>query len=205
MKLLKDENKLRVPVNSKIYTTAEVDYIGGILKRELSYKKGFGLSANQLGMDERICIIDTGDTPMILVNPKIVDRSKKTVMYLEQCLSIEKSMKKPVKTIRHESITVECDNLGTIVFSPDNKDGWEDSHKFWDDKGLLECVCAQHEIDHLDGKLITDVDRRYLETVTTPKKPGRNERVMIKMPDGNTEFMKYKKAIPLLQIGCEII
>ena len=61
--------------------------------------------------------------------------------------------------------------------------------------------CRQHEIDHLDGKLITDVDRRYTETIIRTKKYGRNERVMIKLPNGETEFMKYKKAQPLLEQG----
>ena len=57
---------------------------------------------------------------------------------------------------------------------------------------MLECVVAQHEIDHLEGRLITD--RRYTTTITRGKKYGRNERVMVKLSDGTTEFMKYKKA-----------
>jgi peptide deformylase len=142
---------------------------------------------------------------MVLVNPQIVLQSKTNVVYMEQCLSLDKTMRKPVKTIRHESITVECDNLGTVVFSPDSKDGWEEGSDFWDDRGLLECVCAQHEIDHLNGKLITDKDRRFSDTVITPKKYGRNDRVMVKLPNGDTEFMKYKKALPLLEVGCEIL
>jgi len=28
---------------------------------------------------------------------------------------------------------------------------------------------------------------------------------MVKLPDGSTEFMKYKKAEPLLLVGCEIL
>ena len=51
----------------------------------------------------------------------------------------------------------------------------------------------QHEIDHLDGILITDSVRRYTQTIKTSKKYGRNERVMVKLSDGSTEFMKYKK------------
>ena len=157
MKLVKDEKKLKVVVEPKKYTKDQYESFGDILKFELEKRKGFGLSCNQLGMDERICIINVVE-PMILVNPKIVDRSDKKVVYMEQCLSLDKTMRKPVKTIRHESITVECDNLGTVVFSPESKEGWEESSDFWDDKGLLECVCAQHEIDHLNGKLITDKD-----------------------------------------------
>ena len=32
----------------------------------------------------------------------------------------------------------------------------ENSDEFYNDEGMLECVCAQHEIDHLEGRLITD-------------------------------------------------
>lgn len=206
MAIVKDVKKLKVAVEPKKYTKNQIEYVSEKLKRTLSYSKGFGLSANQIGLDERICLIDLGkDEPMILVNPKIVDRSKKVVVYMEQCLSLDKTMRKPVKTIRHQSITVECDNLGTIVFSPDSPEGWKNSEEFWEDQGLLECVCAQHEIDHLNGKLITDKDRRYSQTVIKSKKYGRNERVMVKMPNGDTEFMKYKKAIPYLDRGCEIL
>ena len=141
---------------------------------------------------------------MVLINPIVTEVSKETVAYVEQCLSLDKTMKKPVKTIRHKSFTVECDNLGTVIFSPDSTE-WKDSNEFFGDEGLLECVCAQHEIDHLNGILITDTIRRYTTTVTAPKKYGRNERVMVKLPNGNTEFMKYKKAEPLLSIGCEIL
>ena len=114
-------------------------------------------------------------------------------------------MKTPKKTIRHKSFTVECDNLGTVLFSPDQKEPYQNSQEFFTDEGLLECVVAQHEIDHLDGILMTDEKRRYTTTVTSTKKYGRNERVMVKLPNGNTEFMKYKKAESLLSLGAEIL
>ena len=81
----------------------------------------------------------------------------KKVQYIESCLSLPKTMRKPKNTVRSISITVETDNLGTIEFGPDEKDkiGTE-GHNYFADEGLLECVVAQHEIDHLDGILITD-------------------------------------------------
>jgi peptide deformylase len=106
---------------------------------------------------------------LVLINPKVTEVSKETVAYVEQCLSLDKTMKKPVKTVRHKSFTVECDNLGTVIFSPDQKEPWKDSNEFFSDEGLLECVCAQHEIDHLNGILITDKIRRYTTTVVSKK------------------------------------
>jgi peptide deformylase len=203
MNLIKNPSKLKTPLVSRPMTQEEIDDISTKLLDGLTKFGGIGLSANQIGLDVRACVINVKE-PLVLINPIVTEVSKETVAYVEQCLSLDKTLKKPVKTVRHKSFTVECDNLGTVIFSPDSNQ-WKDSNEFFSDEGLLECVCAQHEIDHLNGILITDKVRRYTTTVTAPKKYGRNERVMVKLPDGNTEFMKYKKAEPLLSIGCEIL
>ena len=205
MRLIKEPNKLKSIVEPSTFTKEEIDIISVTLLQELKKHGGIGLSANQIGIDKRACVINVKE-PLVLINPKVVEVSKDTVAYVEQCLSIPKSMRKPVKTVRHKTFTIECDNLGTVVFSPDSEKGtWETSEEFFSDEGLLECVVAQHEIDHLDGKLITDEDRRYTETIIRTKKYGRNERVMVKLPNGDTEFMKYKKAQPLLEQGAELL
>jgi len=206
MKLIKDPSKLKSVLEYTPMTQEQIDDISKKLTTELTKHGGLGLSANQIGLTDRVCLINVKE-PLLLVNPKVVEVSKETVVYVEQCLSLDKTMKKPVQTIRHKSFTVECDNLGTVLFSSDKKEGetWKDSEEFYADEGLLECVCAQHEIDHLNGILITDSSRRYTQTVTREKKYGRNERVMVKLPSGDTEFMKYKKAEPLLTLGAEIL
>ena len=204
MRLIKDPSKLKKVIEPKPITQKEVDEISTILLQELKKHGGIGLSANQIGLDVRACVINVKE-PLVLINPKVVEVSKDTVAYVEQCLSLEKTMRKPVKTVRHKSFTVECDNLGTVIFSPDQKEPYKDSNEFFSDEGLLECVCAQHEIDHLNGVLITDSKRKYTTTIVREKKYGRNERVMVKLPSGDTEFMKYKKAEPLLTKGAEIL
>jgi len=204
MRLIKDPNKLRNPLGIKPMTQEEIDSISTTLLQELKRHGGIGLSANQIGLDVRACVINVKE-PLVLINPKVTEVSQDTVAYVEQCLSLEKTMRKPVKTVRHKSFTIECDNLGTVVFSADQKEPYNDSNEFFSDEGLLECVCAQHEIDHLNGVLITDSKRRYTTTVVREKKYGRNDRVMVKLPNGDTEFMKYKKAEPMLKLGAEIL
>ena len=206
MTLIKDPNKLRTPLSSQPLSQKDIDIVSDKLTTELTKHGGLGLSANQIGLTDRVCIVNVKE-PLILVNPRVTEASKETVVYLEQCLSLDKTMKKPVQTLRHKSFTVECDNLGTVIFSSDKKEGetWKDSEEFYSDEGLLECVCAQHEIDHLNGILITDSSRRYTTTIRREKKYGRNERVMVKLSDGSTEFMKYKKAEPMLSLGAEIL
>lgn len=205
MNIVKDKVKLSKPVQPKELSTSEIDVVTKQLTEALEKFGGIGLSTNQIGLDVRACIINVKE-PLVLINPTIVDMEKDGVAYAEQCLSIEKTLKKPVKTVRAKKITVVCDNLGTVIFSPDNEfSDWKDANEFFNDLGLLECVCAQHEIDHLNGILITDPTRRYSETVTKGKTYGRNEMVMVKLVDGKTEFMKYKKAQSLIANGATIV
>ena len=194
MTLIKNPSKLQKRIEPSSLTQEQIDDISAKLLDGLKTYGGIGLSATQIGLDVRACVVNVIE-PLVLINPRIVEASQDTVAYVEQCLSIPKTMRKPIKTVRHKSITIECDNLGRVVFGPDNVVGnWKDGNEFFNDMGLLESVCAQHEIDHLNGVLITDPIRRYNPTFYAPKKYGRNEMVMVKLPNGETEFMKYKKA-----------
>ena len=204
-KIVTDTNYLKKVVTELPKNKAEEDVISAALFTALEKKKGFGLSANQIGINKRVCVINIKE-PMVLINPKIVKRSESAVQYIESCLSLPKTMRKPKNTVRSISITVETDNLGTIEFGPDEADKiGTDGHNYFGDEGLLECVVAQHEIDHLDGILITDPIRAYNVQRVSEKKYGRNDRVMVKSPDGDTEFVKYKKALPLLERGYQIV
>ena len=204
-KIVTDAIKLQKVVTDLPKNKSEEEVISAALFTALEKEKGFGLSANQIGVDKRMCVINIKE-PMVLVNPKIVKRSEEAVQYIESCLSLPKTMRKPKNTVRSVSVTVETDNLGTVEFGPDEKDkiGTE-GHNYFADEGLLECVVAQHEIDHLDGILITDSIRAYNIQRVSEKKFGRNDKVMVKSPDGDTEFMKYKKAVPLLEKGYQIV
>ena len=203
--IVTDKIKLSKVVTDLPKNKTEEDVISAALFTALEKEKGFGLSANQIGVDKRMCVINIKE-PMVLVNPKIVKRSEEAVQYIESCLSLPKTMRKPKNTVRSISITVETDNLGTVEFGPDEKDKiGTDGHNYFADEGLLECVVAQHEIDHLDGILITDSIRAYNIQRVSEKKYGRNDKVMIKSPDGETDFVKYKKAVPLLERGYEIV
>ena len=203
--IVTDKTKLQKVVTDLPKNKSEEDVISAALFTALEKEKGFGLSANQIGVDKRMCVINIKE-PMVLVNPKIVKRSEEAVQYIESCLSLPKTMRKPKNTVRSISITIETDNLGTVEFGPDEKDkiGTE-GHNYFADEGLLECVVAQHEIDHLDGILITDQIRAYNIQRVSEKKYGRNEKEMDKSPEGDTDFMKYKKAVPLLEKGYEIV
>ena len=191
--IIKDKTKLEEkcsPVSVK-----EGEEIGVRLLHELrESENGIGLAANQIGINKRVCVVNVKE-PLVLINPKIVEKSKEKFVFPEGCLSFPNDK---VKTIRHESIVVEADNHeGQLSFSANSKDI----------NDAFECVCVQHEIDHLDG--ITMFDREFkseplVRGVNAPKKIGRNEKVLIACGT-ESKTIKYKKALPLLESGWTLV
>ena len=114
--------------------------VGNKLLEVLSLDEGgVGLAANQIGIDSAVCVINVSK-PIILINPKIVGKFGKS-FFQEGCLSFEGAY---VITERWTDIVVVDDSHPNQSF-------------FSFEKNALECVCVQHEIDHLNG--ITMFDR----------------------------------------------
>ena len=187
--IIKDKIKLQEkcsPVSIK-----EGEEIGVRLLHELrESENGIGLAANQIGIQKRVCVINVKE-PLVLINPKIVETSKEQFVFPEGCLSFPN---KKVRTIRYKEITVEADNhSGRLVFSADSKEI----------NDAFECVCVQHEIDHLNG--ITMFEREFkseplIRGKNAPIKIGRNEKVTI-TKGTESKVLKYKKAQPMLEDG----
>jgi len=150
---------------------------------------GIGLAANQIGIDARVAVVNVTE-PIYLINPEIIEVGKE-VDFREGCLSVKK--RKPTNTKRYDRIVVKCDNYDSnMVFEADNEE---------DTDGLLECMCVQHEIDHLDGKTI--LDRKFIPETLRVEKIGRNQKVIIS--NGSEErTIKYKRAEPLMEDGWTI-
>ena len=187
--IIKDKIKLQEkcsPVSVK-----EGEEIGVRLLHELrESENGIGLAANQIGINKRVCVINVKE-PLVLINPKIVEKSKEQFVFPEGCLSFPNDK---IKTTRYQDIVVEADNhKGRLSFSANSKDI----------NDAFECVCVQHEIDHLDG--ITMFDREFkqepiVKGKNAPLKIGRNEKVTI-TKGSESKVLKYKKAQPMLEDG----
>ena len=165
-------------------------------------KDGIGLAANQVGIDAQVAVVNVRE-PLVLINPKIVKKENE-IDYYEGCLSFPG---KGVHTKRYETIEVKTEQVeGSWVFTgvetgETGTGSWEDKEKSKNDKELrlLETVCVQHEIDHLNGKVI--MDRKVETTVRrTEEKIGRNQLVTIKKGDA-VKVLKYKKVQNLLNEG----
>jgi len=160
------------------------------LFKTLKQEGGLGLSANQIGEDKSVCVIDVTN-PFFLLNP-VITKKDKVIIYNEGCLSIPDKM---ITTERYERIEVEADNIdGTMTFGP------EKSNQVDNDLLTLESVCVQHEIDHLNGLTIYDREFKRKTFRRTEEKIGRNEKVTI-TKDKKTLTVKYKKTIPYLEKG----
>lgn len=197
-------DELRKGVQRTEFKDKEAEVVAAALLTKLNEIKDIGLSANQLGIDKRLCAFNIGEDPFYLVNPVILNRSEEQFTYFEFSCSIPRSMKKPIKTVRHEWIEVDADNIpDSVTFGPDNRDEWDDDPSaFWNDVGFLRSVLVQRQIDYLDGFTIKDKERRWLPDSNPIRKYGRNERVMFMDPaTGDMEFMKFKHGEKLLDEG----
>ena len=151
---------------------------------------GIGLAANQVGIDAQVAVVNVIE-PLVLINPKIIKKEAEIPFY-EGCLSYPG---KGIHTTRYRDV---------IVQTAQSESGWYFSGADGDDqdKRILESICVQHEIDHLNGMTIHD--RKRETTVKVEKKIGRNQKVLIACgPD--SKVVKYKKAIPLLENGWTLV
>ena len=106
--------------------------------------KGIGLAAVQVGILKRILVIDVSTKdekkkPLSFINPIIKKISDETAIYEEGCLSIPDTF-----------IEIERPRICEVEYI--DIDGKIKNLKC---DGLLS-TCIQHEINHLDGKLIID-------------------------------------------------
>ena len=111
------------------------------MKDTLQSIGGLGLAANQIGRNESVCIVDLDGKILTLVNPTITNRSGDKKISVEGCLSLPDIS---AKVERDENISVKFIN-------PDNE---------WSEEEIQvefpNSVIIQHEVDHLEGKLMID-------------------------------------------------
>lgn len=104
---------------------------------------GIGLAANQVGVPKRVIVFDVncrekGKNLTILINPTIV-LAEDPVEFEEGCLSVPDFLEKVTRN-KHVKVT-GLDRHGKPI-DIEAQD--------------LLAICLQHEIDHLNGKLILD-------------------------------------------------
>ena len=127
--------------------------------------KGIGLAATQVDIHERLIVIDLSEDrsdPIFIVNPSYEVLDDTQEISKEGCLSIPTFQQ---EVPRAKEIEVSYQNLKG------------ESEKLIAD-GLLG-YCIQHEVDHLNGKLLVD----YASSL----KRGRIKEKLTKMKDGKNK------------------
>jgi peptide deformylase len=114
--------------------------LAGDMLDTMRHWKGVGLAAPQVGQSIRLITVSSRAFKWgVLMNPVIVEAKGAAVASYEGCLSVEQG-KRSFKVMRHPAIVVQfVARDGSLVTA--------------DAEGLGAHV-LQHEIDHLDGKLI---------------------------------------------------
>ena len=105
---------------------------------------GIGLAAVQVGILKRIIVIDISKdkekkSPLFLINPEIISKSKKTSIYEEGCLSLPGHFAEIERPAECQIKFVDYNGKEKQLIA----------------NGLL-ATCIQHEVDHLNGVLFID-------------------------------------------------
>ncbi|CAB4124604.1 Def N-formylmethionyl-tRNA deformylase [uncultured Caudovirales phage] len=142
LKILNDKHPTLRKVCSWVVKPSDFNSFAMSMMTTMKAHKALGLAANQVGKTLRIITIDTPDFSGIMFNPEILSKSEEPINFPEGCLSIKG---KTVITTRSKKIEVR----------------WQDSKGLYNQKEYedLTAVVIQHEVDHLSGLLMTDLEK----------------------------------------------
>jgi len=120
-----------------------METLGRQMLDQMHRSRGVGLAAPQVGIDQRIIVADPSSfdatlTPMILVNPEIIER-KGEEAGLEGCLSLP-GIEVEVKRSKEIRVKAQATDGSPLEFRLKN----------------FPARIIQHEIDHLNGVLLLD-------------------------------------------------
>ena len=143
--LLHPDPRLKKPCDPVARVTPEIETLAADMLATMYDAPGVGLAAPQVGVLSRLYVMDCEKDPeaprqpIVMLNPEITWSSEALNTYEEGCLSIPDHY---ADVTRPAEVRVRWLGL----------DGKTHEREF---DGLW-ATCAQHEMDHLDGKLFID-------------------------------------------------
>jgi peptide deformylase len=140
LEILTEENKLLRKKSKRIDKIDDsVRNLCASLVDTMLANNGVGLAAPQCAIHKRIVVVLINETPKVLINPKIISFSDDKQLDEEGCLSIPQKF---IQKKRHSKVTIKYRNLA--------------GHPRLETYEGFNARVIQHEIDHLDGILMTD-------------------------------------------------
>jgi peptide deformylase len=123
----------------------EIRVLGADMLETMYAAPGIGLAAPQVGVLDRVialdCVKEDGEapSPLVMVNPEVIQNSDEMNTYDEGCLSIP-------------------DQYADVTRPAEVRVRWLDLDGNLQERDMdgLWATCVQHEIDHLNGKLFID-------------------------------------------------
>jgi peptide deformylase len=137
---------------------AELNALADDMLETMYAAPGIGLAAVQVGVPRRLIVIDATSKeeeerrPLVLINPEIVELATETRVYEEGCLSIP-------------DVRLEIERPATVKVRYLDRQGVPRQLAA---DGLL-ATAIQHEIDHLNGRLIIDFLSRLKRDIIVRK------------------------------------
>lgn len=143
MTIITDQAKLKKPA-AEVKDKDELLRMAYVLLTTLAAlgPRAAGLAAQQVGFTKRVMTMNIKPLPAIFIANPVITKKKGTQVHNECCLSlpgVEMSVKRPLK------VTIK----GLNQYRRPVK------HKLTGLQARIAC----HEVDHLDGVLITDIGR----------------------------------------------
>jgi len=142
-----DHPSLRVPCVDVAFPWTRVLEFTGAMRRIMRAHRGIGLAAPQVGHSLRVILVQD----RTLINPRVTCFSRRTSIDKESCLSI---LGKTCLVRRWNEVTVEYADEG--------------GHPRESTMAGYVARILQHELDHLNGVLITDPDRSPAQRLVSP-------------------------------------
>lgn len=142
------------PVDFETMPGQNIAYLSMSLMETAKHHNGLGLSANQVGVGVRMFAIQMMEEGKVycLINPKVVAISEQKQRINEGCLSFPGLF-----------LTIERPNWVEMEYQAAN--GQVMQKRF---EGIY-ATCALHELDHLDGKVFTDLVPKTRLTIAKGK------------------------------------
>ena len=139
MSIVKIGNSILTNPCEKLTKDNYTKYLSKFLMRSIPYRKhGQGIASNQVNLPYRICSVKIGQVWKTFINPEIIKYYGESFINNERCLSIPK---KDFNVKRYKSVD--------IIYRDTKYRAQAETYT------ALTAVVLQHELDHLDGVLIS--------------------------------------------------
>jgi peptide deformylase len=141
--VISPDPRLKICSSAVEKITAETLKLIDDMFETMYHENGVGLSAVQVGVHQRILVMDLQDNdvkdPIVMINPEIINSDSEQSIYNEGCLSFPNQR---ARVVRPKEVTIRyLDGEGKT------------QEKHCTD---LLATCVQHEIDHLNGVVFID-------------------------------------------------